>query len=535
MLRKLLKFFGYWPKEPSLHTGEVTGSIPVAPTTKSTTYGRLRGGRRRASPDFHQNIRAFLVCSVAAFAAAPAVAQQQVPNILTVMLDDMSMLEFRRVVMPQVFHHIVDRGTTFRNFQVTSPVCGPNRSTFHSGRLPHNHGYMVCNETAPATHMLDEYARRGMLPLEDGPRFQANGHRTAMLGRYNAAWGSPGFMAKMGFPTAYMPPGWDDWLVLQQGVWYRDWPASDRGVAVTVPDYISDVLADRAIAAIDAAVAAGKPFHLNWWPPNPHATTPGVPTYPEWASSLFADTELPADPDLGAEPVGKHPGFATLRPLTESQLAYLREDHRSRLRSVYAADRAFGRIARHIEARGLTGNTVMLVTSDNGYKLGHHRLHSKNAPYRRDLNVPLAIAGPGILMQERTEIVQTVDILPTLLDLAGAPFDPSLDGQSAKGLLTGSSVCWRRYGFSQHWGLRALKWHPELGLFWFRWRALTTPSLKYIVWHDGFTEYYEADQFEMVNTADTLDPARRAVLQSYMDAMSTCTGVLCHDWKRACP
>src|SRR5699024_1400576 len=104
----------------------------------------------------------------------------------------------------------------------------------------------------------------------------------------------------------------------------------------------------------------------------------------------------------------------------------LEETRRAR-RSYYAAvsyiDDHVGRILERLESLGLRENTVVIVTSDHGDMLGEKGLWFKMSPYEHSPRVPLIVHGPDHLVPtgRYANPVSLLDLMPTLLELAGAP------------------------------------------------------------------------------------------------------------------
>jgi N-acetylglucosamine-6-sulfatase len=72
-------------------------------------------------------------------------------------------------------------------------------------------------------------------------------------------------------------------------------------------------------------------------------------------------------------------------------------EYRMRAQAVEAVDRLLGVIEARLAARGLTRNTYIVFSSDNGYHMGQHRLlPGKETAFDTDIRVPLIIAGPGV-------------------------------------------------------------------------------------------------------------------------------------------
>ena len=85
------------------------------------------------------------------------------------------------------------------------------------------------------------------------------------------------------------------------------------------------------------------------------------------------------------------------------------------------ADAQVGKILKHLESSGQADNTIVLLWGDHGWHLGEHAIWGKHALFEESLRSPLIIYAPNMPKQgkQTTAIVETVDIFPTLCDLAG--------------------------------------------------------------------------------------------------------------------
>lgn len=477
----------------------------------------------------------FCTASVFLAAAVPAPAQ---PNFITIQADDLSLLEFKREVMPNVYRYLVDRGTSFPNYHVNHPICGPSMASLHTGQYAHNHGMKWCRDTPAFSNQdtLSDYVENGSLAREGGKRFHDAGWYSAMIGKWSQNYGNTFYMARLGKPIGFVPDGWDDWYVTMQPT-YHFWNVSNRGrIQTQTGRFITDALASRAIATIDAAKAASKPLFMNFWLPNPQKSWAlDEKSFPSRVSTAFGSSTVPAEGDFLAPAVGKHPGLQGLdcSPTSET-MEVLQENYRERLRSMKAADQALGRIFRHLEAAGDLNNTIVVFTSDNGFKLGHWCLSGKVSPYYRDVNVPFVIAGPGITKGSRDEVITTIDVLPTLMALGGLTADPIIDGQSFAHFFSGGT-CWRRWAFVESCSMSWLTLGDDTPfttdasyLAWHH-RSLKSRGEKFISWRDGHQEFY-TDQLDLVNTVGTLDASTKAQHDALILQRASCAGTSCHQW-----
>ena len=134
---------------------------------------------------------------------------------------------------------------------------------------------------------------------------------------------------------------------------------------------------------------------------------------------------------------------------------------------------------------GKLNNTVIIYTSDNGYLFGEHRLIGKSAQYEEAIRVPLLMRGPGIPRNEtRSQLVDNLNVVPTIVDLAQAKPDVALDGQSLVPCFTNPDAVARE----------ALLLESTVNRFQNpakRYSSVRTPRLKYIRYNGGFEELFD--------------------------------------------
>lgn len=122
----------------------------------------------------------------------------------------------------------------------------------------------------------------------------------------------------------------------------------------------------------------------------------------------------------------------SLDKLDDGNVWYLDEDYRMRQRALRSVDDVVLNITKQLNASGVSDNTYIFYTSDNGYHLGTHRLQAgKLTCYEEDVNLPFIIKGPNVGKNQTNDLVTGhIDLAPTILELAGANIDPAweLDG-----------------------------------------------------------------------------------------------------------
>ena len=152
-------------------------------------------------------------------------------------------------------------------------------------------------------------------------------------------------------------------------------------------------------------------------------------------------------------------------------------------------DNQIGNMLRALEERGMLENTYIIYSSDHGEMLGDHGLYTKSLAYEASLRVPLIVAGPGIEGNRVShELVELIDINPTICDLVGVPVLENIDGQSIGPVVRGETETHRSETVSR------------LGSF----TCIRTQTHKLIENRDGFIELYDLqnDPDELDNIAD---------------------------------
>jgi N-acetylglucosamine-6-sulfatase len=223
---------------------------------------------------------------------------------------------------------------------------------------------------------------------------------------------------------------------------------------------------------------------------------------------------------------------------------YAEWEYYKRMGSLLAVDDMMTRIQDVLVAQGKWNNTIIVVTSDNGYNLGSHRLIHKMAPYEESIRVPLYIAGPGIAKSQINSLVGLHDLAPTFIEIAGGEPPGYIDGKSLVPFLAGGSDAaapnWRtslvteydtggvHAGFNPGGAMR-VGWELDIPTY----RSVRTQNLKYIHWvASGEEEVYDlnADPYELTNLTRTnkaeagaLLPMLRGLLASEMH----CSGGNC--------
>lgn len=164
------------------------------------------------------------------------------------------------------------------------------------------------------------------------------------------------------------------------------------------------------------------------------------------------------------------------RPLTEAQQRELKHGYYA---SVSFIDAQVGRLLSELDRLGLAKNTIVVLWSDHGWKLGEHNGWCKQTNYEIDTRAPLMIRMPGARANGKpcNALVEFVDLYPTLCELAALPVPTGLAGKSLVPLLTGAATTVKDAAFSQF--PRKHEGHDYMGY------AMRTERYRYIEWLDA--------------------------------------------------
>lgn len=196
-----------------------------------------------------------------------------------------------------------------------------------------------------------------------------------------------------------------------------------------------------------------KPFFLKMSFVRPHP--PFDP--PQTFFDQYIHDDFP-DPVIGDWASDKDPYLAGLDPLTKSGIVPPKRLKRARA-AYYALishiDNQIGRFLMALQEHGELENTVILFASDHGEMLGDHHRFAKSLPYEGSAAVPFIVSDPGNRLglargSRVNEVVEMRDIMPTLLDAAGAPIPDTVDGESILPLTRGEQPEWRESIHGEH-------------------------------------------------------------------------------------
>jgi arylsulfatase A-like enzyme len=436
------------------------------------------------------------------------------------------------------------RGTLFERAFVQSGVCGPSRMSFYTGRYVSSHG-ATWNRVplSIAEHTLGDYLhaagreltligkthvmpdrlgleRFGLDGAHELGRLLArgsfvemqrhDGHHAEPRARYAQWLREKGYAADDPW-TDYVIAVTDDAGQVQSG-----WQMRNARFPARVREEHSETAYTTDLALEFIRAQGRRPWALHLSYVKPH--WPYIAPAPYHARYTRADT-LPVKRDA-AELADPHPVLAAYRQQEECA-NFMREEVIDCVRPAYMGlveqiDAHLGRVWRLLDELGMWDETLVVFTADHGDFLGDHWLGEKEHFYDTVQRIPLIVASPrvGAPGRRETRLVESVDLVPTVLDALGLPPERHrVEGTSLLALLDSGKVDpWRDAVFSElDWSYRearrTLGRTPDQCRAW----MVRTDDWKYVHW-TGF----RPQLFDLRHDPDELrdlgaDPAREPV------------------------
>lgn len=439
---------------------------------------------------------------------------------------------------------LAQEGIIFDNAFCTNSICAPSRAVVLTGKFSHMNGHLDNGATFDGSQVTVPKLMREA------------GYQTAMVGKWH---------------LKSDPTGFDFWKVLVgQGPYYNP-DLKDSTGTHRVNGYTTTVITDEAIEWLDSRDPE-KPFYLmvhhkaphrNWMPEPKYfnfeeKTFPVPDTYfddysnrgraaKEQEMSVIVDMMIGYDlkainPDTTVNQQGDNWIKGMLSRLTPEQRKAW-DDHynpiiedffaqnlegkelalwkyqrymRDYLACIQSVDDQVGRLLDYLDEEGLTENTAVFYTSDQGFYLGEHGWFDKRFMYEESLGTPLLVRIPGYAEAGSSSkaLVQNLDFAETFLDLAGADIPEAMQGLSLLSPIRESARTgevpedWRKsiyYHYYEYPGAHAVKRHY----------GVRNERYKLIHFYHDIDEWelfdLEKDPKEMMNVIE--DPAYADVLK----------------------
>lgn len=410
-------------------------------------------------------------------------AQSPRPNVLLIFSDDhayqaISAYDDRLTRTPQI-DALASSGIRFNRCLVTNSICGPSRATLLTGKYSHKNGFFD-NSCTFDGHQVT-------LPklLQDAD------YQTGVIGKWH---------------LRSEPIGFDHWSILNdQGEYYNPDFLGPEG-KTRQQGYATDLITDQAIDWLQNKRSRDKPFFLMVGHKAPHREwLPGPAHLRDWADASLPEPETLFDDyanrasvigaqamtiarhmrmgfDLkywgssSAEQKDRASFFGRMNPQQQAAIesAYEKENRqfaenppsgdalvrwkyqryiKDYLRCIASVDDSVGKLTKAIDELGLSANTIVIYTSDQGFYLGEHGWYDKRWIFEQSLRTPLIVRWPGATQPGSTSdaIVSNLDFAPTILDAAGIAADRGMQGRSFVPLLKGEIPPDWRTSFYYHY------------------------------------------------------------------------------------
>ncbi len=450
------------------------------------------------------------------------------PSILFLMTDqqrwDCVGANGNRLIQTPNLDRLAARSANFSRAFVASPVCVPSRISFFTGRYAHSHRNRV-NYTP-----LD----RGEVLLQ--ARLKQAGYRTAVVGKLHYTPPTPEEAQRTGFDIVELhdgQPQLDRWSA------YAKWRQTNdplkqlnyRAIAKKIPagrnPYRSALAAPYTETGWTGTLArhwlnelahGDQPFflHVSFW--KPHSPFEVAEPY----DAMYDKIEIPiparfTEDDLKNLPLPLQKlatrGSGKALQIDQAKLQWI---YRSYYGAISHVDHEIGLILDALEASGRADNALIVFSSDHGDQLLEHGIMGKNCFFEAAVRVPFMLCLPGRVPARRyDQLIETVDLLPTLCELIGLPEPLECQGRSFAPLIANLGRAYTPHDtvfsenvipevitggnlnlfFAKGKGVDGIR-HPDA-------KMVRTERWKYCHYGDGVAELYDlqADPQEHTNLA----------------------------------
>jgi len=418
------------------------------------------------------------------------------PNIILIMSDDhayqaISAYSNHLMETPNI-DRIAKEGILFSNACVTNSICAPSRAVIFTGKHSHLNG------------KIDNRFPFDTTQITFPQLLQQGGYQTAIFGKLHfgnnpkgfdqfkilpgqGSYYNPDFITKEkgqirveGYTTDIITDFTLDWLEEDRDAekpfflayWHkaphREWLPPERHYKEFMkktfpePKTLFDDYEGRGSAAREAEM--NLLTHMNWGgdskiPPEVMDEL-GIPETSNWDKRAFENTVGRMTPEQRAawdavynpmiEDFKKsYPGMTEKEKMQWRYQRYM-QDY---LGSIAAVDDGVGRLLDYLEKNGLSENTLVIYTSDQGFYLGEHGWFDKRFIYEESFKTPLLAKWPGVIEpgSASDQMVQNLDFAQTILDAAGIDAPSDMQGESLVPLLKGEEDKWDREAVYYHY------------------------------------------------------------------------------------
>jgi len=440
--------------------------------------------------------------------------QAKRPNIIVVLVDDMRWDEFGEAGHNYIKTPNIDRiareGMRFKNAFATTPLCSPSRASFLTGQYVHTNGIVDNQAHNELSHQLNTFPKQ----------LHENGYSTAFIGKWH--------MGNDDTPR----PGFDFWASLRgQGEALNPGLNID-GQQQTIKGYVTDILIDQSLQFINQKreqpfllYLAHKALHPNVVQHDDGSTSniaQGGFVAADRHKGMYDSSVFTRRPNYNIPPLDKlalNRKIEDLPPLS-AETSTKEKTIRERSEMLMAVDEGLGTILKTLEEKGELDNTIVVFTSDHGYWYGEHCLdEERRLAYEEAIRIPLLVRYPTAVKAGSTadQFVLSIDLAPTLLEMAGVTPTSDLQGKSWVPIFNNTVTDWRNSFLVEYYSDTVFPRIQNMG-----YKAVRNEQFKYIHYVDlsGMNELYDIinDPYELHNMID--DPEMATVLSEMREELN---------------
>lgn len=376
-------------------------------------------------------LTAFLFFSSAGAFGAPEGGR---PNIVFIMSDDHATSAISaygsKINRTPNLDRLADQGMRFENAFCTNSICAPSRAVILTGKYSHLNG------------VRDNRAAFNGKQVTFPKLLRQAGYQTTIVGKWH---------------LKSLPTGFDYSNVLPGQGAYHNPALIEQGQTKKHTGYATDIITNLAIEWLGRRDRR-KPFcllvqhkapHANWETDTKHAQMYADMKIPEPAtfnddgrgrSSAMREHQLRIGPSQWRLHYRRRFGPIPNDVPNEKVRGWVYQRYiKDYLRCVASIDDNVGRLLDHLDKTGLTQNTIVVYTSDQGFFLGEHGLYDKRFMYEPSLRMPLLVRYPKRIKAGSTTdaIALNLDFAATFLDYAGVKIPAGMQGHSLRRVLRG--------------------------------------------------------------------------------------------------
>ena len=474
-----------------------------------------------------------LLLGIAKNLSAQAVPQTPIAgraNILFIVVDDLrnelGCYGDSVVITPNI-DRLASNGIVFNNAYCQQSVCGPSRASLLTGRRPD-----VTKVWDLKTHFRQALPNVVTLPQY----FKENGYQSWCVGKIyhdpaaaqdHISWSAPEILAVTGAAGHK--------YVLEKNIKVKGKAAAVECVDAPDSAYVDGMVCNAAIKTLRKI--KDKPFFLAVGFRRPHLPFTAPKKYWDYYDRDKIPMPEHADSPQNAPEIALHHstelrGYNDVPdegPIPPDQIRALRHGYYA---SITYTDAQIGKLLDELKKQGLIDNTIIVLLSDHGYHLGELDLWCKSTNFESDTRIPLIISAPNIKNKgvHTDGIVESVDLYPTLANLAGLPIPNELDGLSMVPLMKAPERPWKKAAFSQFPRPWMYKNQPEVMGY-----SVRTKDFRYTEWRNFQNGQVQSTELYHYPKGYRLEVKNLAGSASYRDIQSELKQLLDGGWKKALP